>query len=223
MLAHIIPNELILADYAQWQEQVQAAVSAFDDVQLERIYGQIFSSYSLAVVFEDILLPLWKRLLQRLETFGQTSEWLFLDGFLRSRVNQRLMLLRDTTPRRVVICALVGHCRELELLIAALFLSGADTGVRVLTIGQPFDELTLVCERIKPLALVLFSNHAPAPELPRRLNRLALSLDCQVLLAGDASDLAQESLAKSSVGCLGNEGVLMRQRLKQFLAGKLDS
>ncbi|WP_149088561.1 MerR family transcriptional regulator [Pseudomonas prosekii] len=223
VLAHIIPNELILADYAQWQEQVQAAVSAFDDVQLERIYGQIFSSYSLAVVFQDILLPLWKRLLQRLETFGQTSEWLFLDGFLRSRVNQRLMLLRDTTPRRVVICALVGHCRELELLIAALFLSGADTGVRVLTIGQPFDELTLVCERIKPLALVLFSNHAPAPELPRRLNRLALSLDCQVLLAGDASDLAQESLAKSSVGCLGNEGVLMRQRLKQFLAGKLDS
>lgn len=102
-------------------------------------------------------------------------------------------------------------------------MSGADTGVRVLTIGQPFDELALVCERIKPLALVLFSNHAPAPELPRRLNRLALSLDCQVLLAGDASDLAQESLAKSSVGCLGNEGVLMRQRLKQFLAGKLDS
>ncbi|TWD49228.1 MerR family transcriptional regulator [Pseudomonas sp. SJZ131] len=223
VLAPIIPYEQILADYTQWQEQVQAAVSAFDDVQLERIYGQIFSSYSLAVVFQDILLPLWKQLLQRLETFGQTSEWLFLDGFLRSRVAQRLMLLRDSTPRRVVICALVGHCRELELLIAALFLSGADTGVRVLTIGQPFDELTLVCERIKPLALVLFSNHAPAPELPRRLNRLALSLDCQVLLAGDASDLAQESLAGSSVGCLGNEGVLMRHRLKQFMAGKLES
>jgi hypothetical protein len=62
----------------------------------------------------------------------------------------------------------------------------ADAGVRVLTIGQPFDELTLVCERIKPQALVLFSNHAPAADLPRRLNRLALSLDCPLLLAGDA-------------------------------------
>jgi len=185
--------------------------------------GRFFSSYSLAVVFQDILLPLWKQLLLRLETFGQTSEWLFLDGFLRSRVTQRLMLLRDNAPRRVVICALVGHCRELELLTAALFLSGADTGVRVLMMGQPFDELTLVCERIKPLALVLFSNHLPLPELPRRLNRLAQSLDCQVLLAGDASDLAQESLVGSSIGCLGNEGVMMRQRLKQFLAGKLDS
>jgi hypothetical protein len=44
-----------------------------------------------------------------------------------------------------------------------------------------------------------------------------------VLLAGDASDLAQESLAGSSIGCLGSEGVVMRQRLKQFLAGNLDT
>ncbi|MEB0228100.1 MerR family transcriptional regulator [Pseudomonas sp. 10S4] len=222
-LSHIIPNELVLADYAQWQQQVQTAVSAFDDLQLERVYGQIFSSYSLPVVFQDILMPLWKLLLQRQDMFGQTSEWLFFDAFLRSRVSQRLLLIRDTSPRRVVISALPGQCREFELLVAALFLSGADSGVRVLTIGQPFDELTLVCERIKPEALVLFSNHAPSPELPRRLNRLAMSLDCQLMLAGDASDLAQESLAGSSIGCLGNEGLLMRQRLKQFLAGNLDT
>ncbi|MFJ2686208.1 MerR family transcriptional regulator [Pseudomonas sp. NPDC087342] len=223
VLSHIFPDELVLADYHQWRQQVEAAVSAFDDVQLERVYGQIFSSYSLPVVFQDILMPLWRQLLQRQEAFGQTSEWLFFDAFLRSRVAQRLLLIRDTSPRRVVVSALAGECHELELLVAALFLSGADAGVRVLTIGQPFDELTLVCERIKPQALVLFSNHVPAPELPRRLNRLAMSLDCQLMLAGDASDLAQEHLAGSSIGCLGNEGLLMRQRLKQFLAGSLDT
>jgi DNA-binding transcriptional MerR regulator len=59
-LAHIIPSELVLADYAQWQQQVQAAVIAFDEVQLEQVYGQIFSSYPLTVVFQDILIPLWK-------------------------------------------------------------------------------------------------------------------------------------------------------------------
>lgn len=221
-LSHIIPNERVLADYTQWQQQVQAAVSAFDDLQLERVYGQIFSSYSLPVVFQDILMPLWKLLLQRQDMFGQTSEWLFLDAFLRSRVSQRLLLIRDTSPRRVVVSALAGQCRELELLVAALFLSGADSGVRVLAIGQPFDELTLVCERIKPRALVLFSNHAPSPEL-RAPEPLGHELDCQLMLAGDASDLAQESLAGSSIGCLGNEGLLMRQRLKRFLAGNLDT
>ncbi|MNG05088.1 hypothetical protein D3C84_882610 [compost metagenome] len=50
-----------------------------------------------------------------------------------------------------------------------------------------------------------------------------MSLDCQLMLAGDASELSQESLDGSSIGCLGNEGVVMRQRLKQFLAGNLDT
>lgn len=222
-LSRIIPNDLVLADYAQWQQQIRVAVSAFDDVQLEQVYGQVFSSYSLPVVFQDILVPVWRQLLQRQDQFGGVSEWIFLDGFLRSRVLQRLLMMRDTRPRRVVICALVGHCRELELLIAALFLGCPQTGIRVLPVGQPFDELTLVCERIKPQALVLFSNHVPAPELPRRLNRLAMSLECRLLLAGDVSDLAQESLAGSSIGCLGNDGEVMSRRLKQFLAGTLDT
>ena len=222
-LSHIIPNELVQADYTQWQQQVQAAVNAFDEVQLEQVYGQIFSSYPLTVVFQDILLPLWKQLRQRHEAFGQASEWLFLDGFLRSRVLQRLLLVRVLQPRRVIVCALSDQCRELDVLVTALFLSSVDSAIQVLAIGQPFDELALVCERVKPQALVLISNHAPALELPRRLKRLALSLDCQLLLAGDASDLVQESLAGSSIGCLGNEGLVMRQRLKQFLTGNLDT
>ncbi|MBV7555433.1 MerR family transcriptional regulator [Pseudomonas sp. PDM28] len=222
-LSHIIPSSLVEADYAQWQQQVLAAVNGFDDLQLEQVYGQIFSSYALPVVFQDILIPVWKQLLQRQDQFGVTSEWLFLDGFLRSRVVQRLLLTREKQPRRVVICALDGHCRELELLVAALFLSSGPSAIRVLNIGQPFDELALMCERIKPMALVLFSNQVPNAELPRRLNRLALGLECRLLLAGDASDLAQESLAGSSIGCLGNEGKDMSQRLKQFLAGNLDT
>ena len=223
VLSHLIPNDLVQADYIQWQQQVQAAVTAFDEVQLEHVYGQIFSSYPLTVVFQDILLVVWKHLLQRHETFGQASEWLFLDGFLRSRVLQRLLLVRVMQPRQIIVCALADQARELEVLITALYLCSVDSAIQLLAIGQPFDELALVCQRIKPKALVLVSNHAPAAELPRRLNRLAMSLDCQLLLAGDASELAQESLAGSSIGCLGNEGGVMRQRMKQFLAGNLDT
>ncbi|WP_339432024.1 MULTISPECIES: MerR family transcriptional regulator [unclassified Pseudomonas] len=223
VLAHIIPDDRVQADYLQWQVQLQDAISSFDDQQLDLVYGQIFSSYTLPVVFQDILMPLWLQLLQRQDAFGQTSEWLFFDGFLRARVLQRIVMLRGSKPRRVIVSALAGQCRELELLVTALFLSGNGSGIRVLTTGQPFDELTLVCERTRPDVLVLFSNHAPSADLPRRLSRLALSLDCQVLLAGDASDLAQESLAGTSIGCIGNEGATMFQRLTQFLAGTLDT
>ncbi len=223
VLSHILPRELVQTDHAQWQEQLKSAVSDFDVVQLDQVYGQIFSSYPLTVVFQHILLPLWKQLQHRQEAFGHTSEWVFFDGFLRSRVVQRLSLARVTVARRVVVCALDDRCHELELLVAALLLSNSDYALQVMAVGQPFDELTLVCERIKPQALVLFSNHAPAAQLPQLLDRLAMSIDCQLLLAGEVVELAQENLTGSSIGCLGSEGTQMRQRLKQFLAGSLDT
>lgn len=222
-LSHLFSGEQIQADHSQWQDQVRAAVRAFDKGELERVYGRIFSGYPLTVVFQDILLPVWRQLQQSQDVFGHTSEWLFLDGFLRARVNQRLSLTGAAFTRQVVVCALDARCLELELLVAASMLSHADCAIEVLALAQPFEELTLICERMAPHALVLFSSQVPAPELPRRLKRLAMSLDCQLLLAGEVAELAQDSLAGSSVGCLGNEGLEMRQRLKQFLAGSLDT
>ncbi|AEV64864.1 MerR family transcriptional regulator [Pseudomonas ogarae] len=219
----LISSDLIRADHARWQQQVADAVSSFDDVELDRVYGQVFSTYTVPIVFQDILMPLWRQLLQRQQAFGQASEWVFLDGFLRSRIIQRLLLKREGASPRVLVCAIADHCHELELLVTALFLSKAEVGVRLLSIGLPFEELTLVCQKIQPVALVLVSNHAPAADLPKRLGKLAMSLDCPLMLAGDASDLAQESLTGSSIGCLGNEGAVMRQRLRQFLAGNLDT
>ncbi|MEX5553395.1 MerR family transcriptional regulator [Pseudomonas pergaminensis] len=210
-------------EWAQWHGQLRSAISAFDDRQLDRLYGQIFSAYPLAVVFQDILMPLWQSLLRHQGRFGQASEWLFFDNFLRSRTAQRLQVIAATPLPRVLLAAIAGECRELELLVAGLLLTGEKLAVKLLGVGQPFDELTLVCEKTQPQALVLFSNRAPGSELPLRLKRLALTLDCPLLLAGDAADLAQESLAGSSIGCLGNEGRLMQRRLQQFLSGGLDT
>ena len=210
-------------EWEQWRGQLRQAISAFDDRQLDRLYGQIFSAYPLAVVFQDILMPLWQALLRHQGRFGQASEWLFFDNFLRSRTAQRLQMTAAAPVPRVLLAAVTGECRELELLVAGLLMSGEKQAVKVLGVGQPFDELTLICEKTQPQALVLFSNSAPGSELPLRLKLLALTLNCPLLLAGDAADLAQESLAGSSIGCLGNEGRLMQRRLQQFLGGGLDT
>ena len=210
-------------DWSQWQSQLRSAISAFDDRQLDRLYGQIFGAYPIAVVFEDILMPLWQQLLRHQGHFGQASEWLFYDNFLRSRTAQRLQLACAASVPRVLLSAIAGECRELELLVAGVLISGEQYSVKVIGVGQPFDELTLVCEKTRPQALVLFSNRSPSSELPLRLQRLALTLDCPLLLAGDASDLIQHDLSGSSIGCLGNEGRLMQRRLQQFLSGRLDT
>jgi DNA-binding transcriptional MerR regulator len=216
-------EEVSASEWSEWQAQLRRAISVFDEVRLDRLYGQVFSSYPLPVVFQDILMPLWQELLLRQDDFGQTSEWLFLDTFLRARTLQRLQVLRAQVEERVLLAALPGHCRELELLVAGLLLSSADTAVSVLGLGQPLEELTLICEKVQPQALVLFSNQPPNDDLPKVLSRLALSLDCPLVLAGDGADLAEESLSGSPIACLGNEGRLMLRRLQQFLAGHLDT
>jgi DNA-binding transcriptional MerR regulator len=211
------------AEWPQWQARLMQAISAFDDRQLEHLYGQIFATYPLSVAFQDILMPLWSELLRHQGRFGQASEWLFFDAFLRVQALERLHVACATSAPRVLLAAMPGECRKLELLVAGLLISRDDLAVKVLAMGQPFDELMLVCEKTHPQALVVFSNHSHGYDLPGRLNRLALTLDCPLFLAGAASDLAEHDLAGSSVGCLGNEGRLMQRRLQQFLSGQLDT
>lgn len=211
------------SEWAQWQAQIRRALSDFDEPRLARLYGQIFSSYPLAVVFEDIFMPVWQELLLRQDEFGQRSEWLLLDSHLRGRCLQRLQFSDAEAENRVLLTALEGHCRELELLVAALLLGSPEVAVSMLGLGHPQAELALVCQKLQPQALVLFSNQPPSEEWLRQLTRQALGLGCPLLLAGDGSDLAEEGLAGTAIACLGNEGRLMQRRLQQFLLGHLDT
>jgi len=211
------------SELPQWRARLLLAVKAFDDRQLESLYGQILATYPLNVAFQEILMPLWNELLRHQGRFGQASEWLFFDAFLRIHAFQRLQAATLSPAPRVLLSAIPGECRKLELLVAALLMSSDDLVVKVLGMGQPFDELTLVCEKTHPQALIIFSNHSHNVDLAGRLNRLALTLDCPLFLAGAVSDLAQSPLAGSSIGCLGSEGRQMQRRLQQFLSGNLDT
>ena len=211
------------SELPQWRARLLLAVKAFDDRQLESLYGQILATYPLNVAFQEILMPLWNELLRHQGRFGQASEWLFFDAFLRIHAFQRLQAATLSPAPRVLLSAIPGECRKLELLVAALLMSSDDLVVKVLGMGQPFDELTLVCEKTHPQALIIFSNHSHNVDLAGRLNRLALTLDCPLFLAGAVSDLAQSALAGSSIGCLGSEGRQMQSRLQQFLSGNLDT
>ncbi|QEY65853.1 MerR family transcriptional regulator [Metapseudomonas lalkuanensis] len=210
----------------EWNErrtQVRNAVSTLDEAELERVYGQVFSTYPLHVAFADVLMPVWQSLLLRQDEFGRGSEWVFFDSFLRARVLQRLQLSRNNQQQRVLLAPLPGQGRELELLVAGLLLGSGEVVVNVLGLGQPLAELALVCGKLQPQALVLFSNQPPADDLGQQLNRLALGLDCPMALAGETADLMSEELDGTPVACLGSEGRLMQRRLRQFLAGHLDT
>lgn len=216
-------SDVVTGEWAEWITQVQRAVSRFDESRLEQVYGQIFSTYPLPVVFEEVLLPVWKNLLLRQNEYGQTSEWLFLDAFLRARVLQRLQLGRGIGGDRILLAAATGQCRELELLVSGLFLSSERVAVTVLAVGQPLNELPLICEQVRPRALALYADLPLGAALHSQLDKLALGLDCPLALVGEAADPTETSLRGSPIACLGNSGKLMNRRLLQFLDGRLDT
>ncbi|MBD8684680.1 MerR family transcriptional regulator [Pseudomonas sp. CFBP 13719] len=211
-------------EWQQWQERIRQCVREFAEVRLDQVYGQVFSSYPLAVVFEQVLMPVWQELLVHQGHFGQASEWLFLDTFLRARTLQRLRLASDQgQDNRVLLVAIPEQCRELELQVTGLLLGGPQVEVQLLGLGQPLEELSLVCEKLAPQAVVLFSNRPPLPALPKQLTRLNNALSCPLLLAGELSEMMQEGLRSTEIACLGSDGRLMQRRLQQYLAGHLDS
>ena len=224
LLASSLPVEdpqPLVSEYSDWQARIGSALTAFNEPELERLYGQIFSSYPIEVVFQGVFLPLWQQLFRARDVFGRTSEWLLLDGFLRGRVLHRLQLQSADAGQCVLVLAMPELCHELELLVAGLLLSRPGRVVRVLPIGQPLDELSLICDRLEPQAVVLFASHALSTALQRRLVRLAQGLNCSLGLAGEAADAAQEALAGSSIACLGSEARLMNQRLDADLKATL--
>ena len=109
------------------------------------------------------------------------------------------------------------------VLVAGVLLAGSEIALTVLPLGQPLAELTLVCEKLQPQLLVLFSNHPPAADFSRQLGKLALALDCPLAVAGEVAELAEEQLAGSPVACLGSDARTLQRRLQQLLRGHLDT
>lgn len=209
-------------EWSEWRASVTEALVTFDERRLEQLYGQLFATYPVPPIFEEVLLPVWHE--RRHQTgFGQQSQWLFFDAFLRARVPQRLQLGRRPANGCVLVAALSENCPELELLVTGLLLGADDGAVQVLPAGQPLDELPLVCQSIQPDCLVLFAPVPPTATLLRQVNKLVLTIECPLALAGVGAELVEEQLAGSPIANLGSASRLMRSRLTQFLAGRFDT
>lgn len=222
--AEAFGQQAAVGELRVWCDRLCRALSSFDEHKLDEIFGQVMAAYPPLEAFEDVFMPVWRQLRIEQQGFGQHSEWLMLDQYLRGRLGQHLHSQRGQgQASRVVLATMPGESHELEVLLAGMAMGSAVVEVQVLAARQPLEELSLVCERLRPQALVLFSNHPPAPEFGRRMMKLTMGLECPLLIAGDCSDLAHEQLLGTAVGCMGNDLSAYEPRLRQYLQGQLDT
>ncbi|MFK3818970.1 MerR family transcriptional regulator [Pseudomonas sp. NPDC089407] len=167
---------------AQWRAAVLRATRAFDMPALEGLHGQLLTVLPKATVWREVLMPVW-RSLQGTTAFGAHSQWLFLDSFLRARLLLRLQMNQPDVPR--VLLAGVDGVAELELLAIGLALCSDRHRIDVLGVGQPLDELALLCAAIQPAALVIALQLPVKPQLLKTLRALQMEVACPLAVTGE--------------------------------------
>ncbi|WP_296264503.1 MerR family transcriptional regulator [Pseudomonas sp. UBA6562] len=206
-----------------WHAQARAALADFDRLRLAEVHRQALAALGQDALFEQVWMPLWTSLRGVGQAYGQVSEGLFLDQFLRHQVLEQLREQPVEGRLQVLVAPLNEQAHKLELLVAGLLLSDAQTAVTVLPLGQPLAELALICERRAADALVLVAHHHRPAELGGLLAKATRGLTCPLALAGEVSESAEPSLRGGPVAGLGAQGAVMRRRLRSFLAGQLDT
>ena len=184
--------------FQQWRDAVARAARAFDGRALEAVHGQLWTVLPKVTVLREVLLPVWHELASG-DGFGERSQWLYLDNFLRARLLMRLQMNQPEVPP--VLLAGLQEQAEFELLCAGRLLSSDQQRVEVLGCGQPFEELPLLCATLQPAALVVVVQGVISPQLAKRLRWLHMEIACPLALMGEELDASKALLQGTRWAC----------------------
>lgn len=202
-----------------WRAAVVSAAKAFDLHGLEGVYQQLFALLPKTTALREVLMPVWHELASG-SAFGECSQWLFLDTFLRARLMLRLQMSQVDAPR-VLLAGTEGHA-EFQLLCTGALLSDKQQHVEVLGCGQPLEELALVCAAVQPASLVIAVQGPVSPVLAKRLRSLQMEIVCPLALIGVGLAGSQAVLQDIPLCLLNEQDGDVAGVLNALIKGTLD-
>jgi DNA-binding transcriptional MerR regulator len=187
---------------------ISAAVTRFDQAELERVYDEALSIYSIEQVTRELLLPSLVRLGERWQRLpGAIAEEHFLTSYVRSKLGARLQhRARYATGARFLAACAPGEPHELGLLLFAL--EAQDLGLQPIVTGAdtPFEELLASCTRARCEAVVISSTIEPASELlTRDLARLVAGVRVPVFVGGASAVRDRSAILAAGAIPLGTD------------------
>lgn len=202
-----------------WRAAVESAARAFDVHGLEGAYQQLFALLPKTTALREVLIPVWHKLASG-SAFGECSQWLFLDTFLRTRLMLRLQMSQVDAPR-VLLTGTEGHA-EFQLLCTGALLSDKQQRIEVLGCGQPLEELPLLCAAIQPAALVIAVQGPVSPVLAKRLRSLQMEIACPLALIGVGLAGSQAALQGVPLCLLNEQDVDVAGVLSALIRGAMN-
>lgn len=206
--------------WRRYVERMIAASIAFDERQLEAVYGEAVSHHSIDVVTENILMPMAKELGRRWESNqGSIAEEHFFGFYLRNKLGARFHHRAQVTdgPRLLLSC-LPGDRHETGLLMFAL--AANDAGYVTIPLGadMPLHELPASAITTGSSAIILSGHLKPEPGLVEHgLTELASRVDVPVFLGGQSSLMVYDEAHAAGLHILGTDIKSSLERVRNIV------
>ncbi len=195
----------------QWDaqlERIAAAVSRFDEEELDSIYDDALAIHSIEQVTHELLLPALSRLGERWQGHvGGIAEEHFLSAYLRSKLGARLQRPSRYArgPRLMVACAPLEH-HEIGLLLFALEARAAGFRITLLGADNPMAELAAAHRQAQSDALVISSSVGSVPWVYEgELAALVRRVKVPVFVGGATALMHRKAVVQAGAIPLGTE------------------
>lgn len=194
--------------YRQYVDSMGAAISRFDERELDRLYDQALSFHPVHHVTRHVLLPLLEEVGERWRTLpGGVAEEHFFAMYMRNKVGARLQhRMRYAEGALLVAACLPGEMHDIGLMLFAL--EAHDAGLRTLLLGAhvPLDEIAVTQKRVCARAVILSSTIPPEPGVLRRdLPKLVRKVGVPVFVGGPTAVCERAPIAAAGAVPCGVE------------------
>lgn len=195
----------------RWQryiEQILAAVSRFDEADIDRVYDEALSLYSVGAVTRRLILPVLGQLGRRWQSIdGAIAEEHFFATYFRSKLGARLQhrTRHAGGPRLLAACA-PGEHHEIGLLLFSL--EAHEAGLRTVLLGAdtPLKDIALAQRHAGCDAIVVSSSIDPLPALfSEDLPALIRSVSVPVFVGGATSQRHARTITAAGAVALGSD------------------
>lgn len=194
-----------------WREHLDrmtAAITRFDEVELDRIYDEALSLHRIEQVTGRLLMPLLASLGERWRDLpGGIAEEHFFATYLRNKLGARLHHRdrRRDGPRLLAACA-PGDQHEIGLLLFAVEAHAAGFRLVLLGANTPFEEIAIAQRRASCDAVVISSSIDPEIKpFAAALRSLVQQSGVPVFFGGPTAVQHRQAIAATGAVPLGTE------------------
>lgn len=192
--------------WASYLQRLTAAVSRFDEEELDAIHDEVLTVHSIEQLTNCLLLPSLAALGERWkDRVGGIAEEHFLASYLRGKLGARLQRPSRYAhgPRLLAACAPQEH-HEIGLLLFALEARAAGCRVILLGADTPLPELAVAHQQARSDGLVISASMGAAPWLlDGELASLARRVDVPVFVGGAAAVTHRKSVVQAGAVPIG--------------------